>query len=109
MGIPDKMLGRIRPDYWICAAGAQVLDAAGTPLSTLAMTSEQMYALVDFFEDYEYMLGFNFDDGNIGFGVAAENLSFEFAVVGEANRDFVGAVNDVMIGKNQAVGADDEA
>lgn len=63
MGIPDKMLGRIRPDYWICAAGAQVLDAAGAPLSTLTMTSEQMYALVDFFEDYDYMLGFNFEDG----------------------------------------------
>lgn len=63
MGIPDKMLGRIRPDYWICAAGAQVLDAAGTALSTRTMTNEQMYALVDFFEDYEYMLGFSFDDG----------------------------------------------
>lgn len=62
-GIPDKMLGRIRPDYWICAAGAQVLDAGGNLLSARTMTSEQMYALVDFFEDYEYMLGFNFDDG----------------------------------------------
>lgn len=63
MGIPPKMLGRIRPDYWICAAGAQVLDRAGTVLSMRTMTNEQMYALVDFFEDYEYMLGFNFDDG----------------------------------------------
>ena len=29
--IPAKMLRGIRPDYWICAAGAQVEDAAGTP------------------------------------------------------------------------------
>ena len=30
--IPAKMLRGIRPDYWICAAGAQVEDAAGTAL-----------------------------------------------------------------------------
>ena len=32
--IPAKMLRGIRPDYWICAAGAQVEDAAGTALYT---------------------------------------------------------------------------
>ena len=46
--IPAKMLRGIRPDYWICAAGAQV---------------EEMYALVDFCEDYEHPLGFSFSDG----------------------------------------------
>ncbi len=58
--IPAKMLRGIRPDYWICAAGAQVEDAAGTALYTSHMTAEEMYALVDFCEDYEHPLGFGF-------------------------------------------------
>ena len=57
------MLRGIRPDYWICAAGAQVEDAAGTALYTSHMTAEEMYALVDFCEDYEHPLGFSFSDG----------------------------------------------
>ena len=61
--IPAKMLRGIRPDYWICAAGAQVEDAAGTALYTSHMTAEEMYALVDFCEDYEYPLGFSYSDG----------------------------------------------
>lgn len=61
--IPAKMLRGIRPDYWICAAGAQVEDAAGTALYTSHMTAEEMYALVDFCEDYEHPLGFSFSDG----------------------------------------------
>ena len=61
--IPAKMLRGIRPDYWICAAGAQVEDAAGTALFTSHMTAEEMYALVDFCEDYEHPLGFSFSDG----------------------------------------------
>lgn len=61
--IPAKMLRGIRPDYWICAAGAQVEDAAGTALYTSHMTAEEMYALVDFCEDYEHPLRFSFSDG----------------------------------------------
>lgn len=61
--IPARMLRGIRPDYWICAAGAQVEDAAGSSLYTSRMTAEEMYALVDFCEDYEYPLGFSFSDG----------------------------------------------
>lgn len=57
------MLRGIRPDYWICAVGAQVEDAAGTALYTSHMTAEEMYALVDFCEDYEHPLGFSFSDG----------------------------------------------
>lgn len=61
--VPARLLRGIRPDYWICAAGAQVQDAAGNPLYTSRMTPEEMYALVDFCEDYEYPLGFTFSDG----------------------------------------------
>ena len=38
-------------------------DAAGTALYTSHMTAEEMYALVDFCEDYEHPLGFSFSDG----------------------------------------------
>lgn len=61
--IPPRMLRGIRPDYWICSAGAEVEDAAGNELYASRMTPEEMYALVDFCEDYEYALGFSFSDG----------------------------------------------
>ena len=41
--IPAKMLRGIRPDYWICAAGAQVEDAAGQ----IAQVSAQLGQLLD--------------------------------------------------------------
>lgn len=62
--IPPRLLHGIRPDYWICAAGAQVEDAAGRTLSASRMTPEEMYALVDFCENYDYPLGFSFSDGS---------------------------------------------
>ena len=50
-GISKQLIGGIRPDYWICAAGAQVLDGQDNTLYTGRMTDQQMYALVDFFEN----------------------------------------------------------
>ena len=44
-------------------ASGQVEDAAGTALYTSHMTAEEMYALVDFCEDYEHPLGFSYSDG----------------------------------------------
>ena len=43
-----QLIHGIHPDYWICAAGAQVLDRDGNPLHISTMTDQQMYALVDF-------------------------------------------------------------
>ena len=63
-GIPAGMLRGIRPDYWICASGAQVLDKNGAPLYTSRMTAEEMYALVDYCENWEQPLGFAFTDGS---------------------------------------------
>ena len=63
-GIPRHMLRGIRPDYWICAAGAQVLDRAGKEISISRMSNEEMYALVDFFENCERPLGFAFTDAS---------------------------------------------
>lgn len=66
-GISKALLNGLRPDYWICAAGAEVQDAAGNVLHDARMDAQQMYALVDFFEDHGCFLGFNFDDGPYGY------------------------------------------
>ena len=65
--VPKELLNGIRPDYWICSAGANVQDAKGTGLYDTRMTSEQMYALVDFCENYEYPLRFIFSDGGFAY------------------------------------------
>lgn len=62
--ISPKLLRGIQPDYWICAAGAQVTDRLGAELFSHRMSSEEMYALVDFFENYELELGFDFEEAN---------------------------------------------
>lgn len=61
-GLSPKLLGGFHPDYYVCANGSQILDRKGTPLHTNQMTPEEMYALVDFSEDYELPLGFAFSD-----------------------------------------------
>lgn len=65
--VPPRLLGGIRPDYWLCAAGAQVLDARGAVLADRRMTPEQMYALVDFCEDHELPLRFIFTDAGYAY------------------------------------------
>ena len=57
-----SILGGIKPDYAVCANGAQVLDGAGSLLASEDFTPEEMYALVDFFEDFDYPLAFCFSD-----------------------------------------------
>lgn len=65
--VPKELLCGIRPDYWICAGGAQILDGEGRELAGERMTSEQMYALVDYFEDYEYPLRFIYGDASYAY------------------------------------------
>lgn len=60
--IEPQILGGIKPDYMICANGAQILDGQGRLLYSQDLTAEEMYALVDFFEDFDYPLAFNFAD-----------------------------------------------
>ena len=55
-------LGGIRFDYAITCNGACVVDKNGTIVAEHPMTSEEMYALVDFCEDYNYPLQFDFKD-----------------------------------------------
>ena len=55
-------LGGIRFDYAITCNGACVVDKNGAIVAEHPMTNEEMYALVDFCEDYNYPLQFNFRD-----------------------------------------------
>lgn len=55
-------LGGIRFDYAITCNGACVMDTNGTIVAEHPLTNEEMYALVDFCEDYDYPLQFNFRD-----------------------------------------------
>ena len=61
--LDPTVLKGVKPDYFICANGAQVLDAAGRQLAAHTMEPEEMYALVDWCEDYDYPVGFSFSDG----------------------------------------------
>ena len=55
-------LGGIRFDYAITCNGACVVDREGRIVAEQPLTAEEMYALVDFCEDYNYPLQFNFRD-----------------------------------------------
>ncbi len=58
-----KLLGGLTWDYAICCNGAEVMDAKGNPVYENPLTQEEMYALVDYCEDYDYCLHFSFHDG----------------------------------------------
>ena len=47
-----EQLGGIRPDYAITCNGACVVDHTGTLVAEHPLSNEEMYALVDFCEDY---------------------------------------------------------
>lgn len=66
-GVGSKLLHGLKPDYWLCAGGAQVLDGAGKELAVNRFTNEEMYALVDFFEDHELPLRFSYHDANYAY------------------------------------------
>ena len=55
-------LGGIRYDYAITCNGACVVDREGRIVAEHPLTNEEMYALVDFCEDYNYPLQFDFRD-----------------------------------------------
>ncbi len=58
-----KLLGGLSWDYAICCNGAEVVDAKGNMVYQKPLTQEEMYALVDYCEDYDYCLHFSFHDG----------------------------------------------
>lgn len=55
-------LSGLKFDYAITCNGACVVDKSGAIVAEHPLTNEEMYALVDFCEDYNYALQFNFRD-----------------------------------------------
>lgn len=62
-GIHDKLLNGLVPDYWICAAGALVLDRDGSVIASNRMGERELEALVSFCNREGYPLLFHFSDG----------------------------------------------
>ena len=62
-GIPAGTLNGLQPDYWICAAGAQVLDREENMIASSRMEPEQMDALISFCAERGHPLTFAFSDG----------------------------------------------
>ena len=60
-------LGGIRFDYAITCNGACVVDREGRIVAEHPLTAEEMYALVDFFEDYDLPLRFTYHDANYAY------------------------------------------
>lgn len=62
-GIPERLLNGLDPDYWICAAGAQVMDRDGTAIASSHMRPEELEALTSFCTENGYPLILHFSDG----------------------------------------------
>lgn len=74
----EPVLGGIRPDYFVAANGCDITDAAGRPIWSSRMTEQEMYALVDFCEDYSLPLEFIFGDAYhayVGYDALAQRYS----------------------------------
>jgi len=76
-GIPEEMLNGLEPDYWICAAGAQVLDCNGDAISISQMDFEQVEALTVFCTMEKHPLLFAFSDGIYAYVGFEEFLQLE--------------------------------
>ena len=84
-------LGGIRFDYAITCNGACVVDRNGTIVAEHPMTNEEMYALVDFCEDYNYPLQFNFRDAYYAY-CEYETLRSCYAQMNSVGLDCVAAL-----------------
>lgn len=58
----QSIAGCATPDYYVAACGNVIADANGRCLEQNVFSTEEMYAIVDFFEDYELPMAFAFDD-----------------------------------------------
>lgn len=59
----DAVLSELKADYYVCVNGANITNTAGKSIIEHPMSTEEMYALVDFCEDYNLPLDFIFSDG----------------------------------------------
>ena len=59
--------------------------------------------------DHWQVFGLNLEHGHVGLGVGAQHLGPKFAPVGQLDGDFLGVLDHMGVGQNDAVGANDEA
>ncbi len=97
--VSKEQLGGIRFDYAITCNGACVVDKNGTVVAEHPLTNEEMYALVDFCEDYNYPLQFNHEK----FG----HLGLHFMQTGGVGRDGWCCYDVVRGGMDKGVGLSD--
>ena len=62
-GVPEQLLNGLEPDYWVCAAGAEVLDREGNMIACSRMRREELDALTAFCTENGYPLILHFSDG----------------------------------------------
>ena len=55
-------LGAVKADYYVCVNGNWITDAVGRTLYENTLSTEKMYCLVDYCEDYDLPLNFIFND-----------------------------------------------
>ena len=75
-GIPEGMLNGIIPDYWICAAGAQILRRDGSEICMSHMPLNELEALSEFCTKRNYPLRFIFSDGYYVYSGLEEYLTW---------------------------------
>ena len=61
--VSAALLNGLRPDYWLCAAGAQVEDAAGRVLHRTVMSAAEVAAVTAFCAENNWPVRFTFTDG----------------------------------------------
>ncbi len=65
--VTPKLLNGLVPDHWLCAAGAQVEDAAGRVLHKATMSAAEVDAVTAFCADRGYPVRFTFADGSYAY------------------------------------------
>ncbi len=86
--VTDRLMNGLHPDYWLCAAGAQVVDAAGTPLYEKTMTAAAVEAVTQFCAEHGWPVRFTFADGSYAY------VGYEVFAAQEARVDHGIALKD---------------
>lgn len=61
--VTDTLMNGLQPDYWLCAAGAQMVDAAGHALHEVTMTAAEVEAVTALCAEHGWPVRFTFADG----------------------------------------------
>ncbi len=88
------------------ARGHRVLETEGLADRDDPLAHLELVRIAD--RHLRQIPGFDLQHGDVGALVGADDLGLELATVGELDADLVGAVDDVGVGDEVAVGRDDE-